>query len=142
METVVKQHGLDIEALMSARLPMSAAAQVGEAASSLVAGKIIHFIVLHYILNSRSSSSYLAGYFYILQIECVITGSSQRPGITRDSKANLLGNEMVKPDAYASSSAVSGPSGSGHGIYQASAPHISGKHKEFVFSLASMADQS
>ncbi|PHU03243.1 hypothetical protein BC332_28494 [Capsicum chinense] len=90
METVVKQHGLDIEALMSARLPMSAAAQVGEAASSLVAG------------------------------------SSQRPGITRDSKANLLGNEMVKPDAYASSSAVSGPSGSGHGIYQASAPHISG----------------
>ncbi|KAL3354169.1 hypothetical protein AABB24_018693, partial [Solanum stoloniferum] len=79
METVVKQHGLDIEALMSSRLPVSAATQAGEAASSQVAG------------------------------------SSQRPGVTRDSKANFLGNEMV-----------SGPSGSGHGIYQASAPHISG----------------
>lgn len=41
METVVKQHGLDIEALMSSRLPMSAGVQVGEAASSQVAGKMI-----------------------------------------------------------------------------------------------------
>lgn len=41
METVVKQHGLDIEALMSSRLPVPAAAQVGEAASSQVAGKMI-----------------------------------------------------------------------------------------------------
>ncbi|KAK4370330.1 hypothetical protein RND71_009805 [Anisodus tanguticus] len=90
METVVKQHGLDIEALMSSRLPMSGGAQVGEAALSQVAG------------------------------------SSQRAGVTRETKENLLGNEMVKPDAYASSSAVSGPSGTGHGIYQASAPHISG----------------
>lgn len=41
METVVKQHGLDIEALMSSRLPVSAVAQAGEAASSQVAGRMI-----------------------------------------------------------------------------------------------------
>lgn len=68
-------------------------------------------------------------FFHILRVESVIAGSSQRAGVTRESKANLLGNEMVKPDAYASNSAVSGPSGSGHGIYQASAPHIGGKCK-------------
>nr|GMD72726.1 chromatin structure-remodeling complex protein syd [Ipomoea batatas] len=83
METVVKQNNLDIEALMSSRLPSNAGMQVGD-----------------------SSSSQLAG-------------SSQRAGITRDSKAALSGTEIVKPDAFSSSRPPSG-----HGIYQGSAANI------------------
>lgn len=70
---------------------------------------------------------------FILNESSVIAGSSQRPGVTRDSKANFLGNEMG-----------SGPSGSGHGVYQASAPHISGKYNDLSANLqvASMANHS
>ncbi|OIT23927.1 PREDICTED: uncharacterized protein LOC109216468 isoform X2 [Nicotiana attenuata] len=100
VETLVKQHGLDIEALTSSRLPMTVGAQVGEVAPSQVAG------------------------------------SFQRVEVTRDMTVNFLGNEnmtvnflgneMVKADVYASNGAVSGSSGSGHGIYRASGTHISG----------------
>ncbi|CDP22046.1 unnamed protein product [Coffea canephora] len=38
METVIKQNGLDIEALMSSRLPLAAGPQAGESGSSHVAG--------------------------------------------------------------------------------------------------------
>lgn len=41
METLVKQHSLDIEALASSHLPMTVGAQVGEVATSQVAGKTI-----------------------------------------------------------------------------------------------------
>nr|GMD60618.1 chromatin structure-remodeling complex protein SYD [Ipomoea batatas] len=98
METVVKQNNLDIEALMSSRLPSNAGMQVGD-----------------------SSSSQLAG-------------SSQRAGITRDSKAALSGTEIVKPDAFSSSRPPSG-----HGIYQGSATNINAdknqKENEDVASI-------
>ncbi|KAL6502690.1 hypothetical protein OROHE_024343 [Orobanche hederae] len=38
METVIKEHNLDIETLMSSRLPMAAGTQVGETASQQLAG--------------------------------------------------------------------------------------------------------
>ncbi|XP_033509396.1 uncharacterized protein [Nicotiana tomentosiformis] len=90
METIVKQHGLDIEALTSSRHPVTVGAQVGEVALSQVAGSL------------------------------------QRVEVTRNMTVNFLGNEMVKADVYASNGAVSGSSGSGHGIYRASGIHISG----------------
>ena len=39
METVINQHGLDIEALMSSRTPMTGGAQAGDSATSQFAGK-------------------------------------------------------------------------------------------------------
>ncbi|XP_016440589.2 uncharacterized protein LOC107766340 isoform X1 [Nicotiana tabacum] len=90
VETLVKQHSLDIEALASSHLPMTVGAQVGEVATSQVAGSL------------------------------------QRVEVTRNMTVNFLGNEMVKADVYASNSAVSGSSGSGHGIYRVSGTHISG----------------
>ncbi|KAL6496844.1 hypothetical protein OROGR_028773 [Orobanche gracilis] len=38
METVIKEHNLDIETLMSSRLPMAVGTQVGETASQQLAG--------------------------------------------------------------------------------------------------------
>lgn len=58
----------------------------------------------------------------------VSAGSLQRVEVTRNMTVNFLGNEMVKADVYASNGAVSGSSGSGHGIYRASGIHISGKY--------------
>lgn len=40
METVIKQHNLDIEALMSSRLPLAGGTQVGDSTSLQLAGKI------------------------------------------------------------------------------------------------------
>ncbi|XP_016440593.2 uncharacterized protein LOC107766340 isoform X4 [Nicotiana tabacum] len=93
VETLVKQHSLDIEALASSHLPMTVGAQVGEVATSQVAGSL------------------------------------QRVEVTRNMTVNFLGNEMVKADVYASNSAVSGSSGSGHGIYRVSGTHISGQYQ-------------
>lgn len=56
-------------------------------------------------------------------MKTVTAGSSQRAGITRDSKAALSGTEIVKPDAFSSSRPPSG-----HGIYQGSAANINGKY--------------
>lgn len=76
--------------------------------------------------------------FHISQVMSVSAGSLQRVEVTRDmtvnflgnenTTVNFLGNEMVKADVYASNSAVSGSSGSGHGIYRVSGTHISGKY--------------
>lgn len=58
METVIKEHNLDIETLMSSRLPMSAGTQVGETASQQLAGKIFMFFAterrLHYVIKSTN----------------------------------------------------------------------------------------
>ena len=39
METVINQHGLDIEALRSSRLPLTSGAQMGDSSTAQYAGK-------------------------------------------------------------------------------------------------------
>lgn len=39
METVINQHGLDIDALISSRIPLTTGTQVGDSASSQFGGK-------------------------------------------------------------------------------------------------------
>lgn len=41
METVINQHGLDIEALKSSRLPLSGGTQVGDSSAARLAGKCL-----------------------------------------------------------------------------------------------------
>lgn len=44
METVIKEHNIDIETLMSSRLPLAAGAQDGDTGSQQLAGNIFMFI--------------------------------------------------------------------------------------------------
>ena len=41
METVINQHGLDIEALKSSRLPPSSGTHVGDSSASRLGGKYV-----------------------------------------------------------------------------------------------------
>lgn len=42
METVIDQHGLDIEALKLSRLPLTSGNQMGDSASAQFAGKMLY----------------------------------------------------------------------------------------------------
>lgn len=44
METVIKEHNLDIETLMSSRLPMASGTQIGDSASQQLTGTIFIFL--------------------------------------------------------------------------------------------------
>lgn len=41
METVINRHGLDIEALMSSRQPLTSGTQAGDSSLSQIAGTVI-----------------------------------------------------------------------------------------------------
>lgn len=46
METVINQHGLDIEALKSSRLPMAAGTQTGDSATTQFGGMLFFVNIL------------------------------------------------------------------------------------------------
>lgn len=45
METVINQHGLDIDALTSSRIPLTTGTQVADSASSQFAGMDTHVFI-------------------------------------------------------------------------------------------------
>ena len=46
METVINQHGLDIEALRASRLPLTGGTQMGDSTTAQYAGTMIFYLVL------------------------------------------------------------------------------------------------
>ncbi|XP_019163693.1 PREDICTED: chromatin structure-remodeling complex protein SYD isoform X2 [Ipomoea nil] len=102
METVVKQNNLDIEALMSSRLPSNAGMQVGDSSSSQLAGSLQRAGI------TRDSKAALSG----AEIIKPDAFSSSRPpsghGIYQGSAANINASKIhgVLPSASNSSQPV------------------------------------
>ncbi|GFS38058.1 P-loop containing nucleoside triphosphate hydrolases superfamily protein [Actinidia rufa] len=72
MEIVINQHGLDVEALNSSRLPLTGGTHMGDSSSTHFAGDIVN------------------------------TGSSQAAEIERDSKQGIAANEGLGLECFAS----------------------------------------
>jgi hypothetical protein len=51
METVINQHGLDIEALKLSRLPLTGGNQIGDSASAQFPGKLLLLVKLGLMLK-------------------------------------------------------------------------------------------
>lgn len=117
METVIKEHNLDIESLMSSRLPLAAGAQIGDSTSQQLAGIVLILFTIK-MIYTKLPMVYCGLYIYDCYYN-VTSVSSQLVGASTESKS---GNETCTPEAYAS---TRGPTG-GQDTYQGSAAHITG----------------
>lgn len=125
METVIKEHSLDIESLMSSRLPLASGAQIGDSTSQQLAGKILFLFTIKKASYQWCTaieycclySDHIYDYYYVTSV------SSQRVGASTESKS---GNEIGTPEAYASTRAPTGSGSGGQDTYQGSVAHITG----------------
>ncbi|KAF7120098.1 hypothetical protein RHSIM_Rhsim13G0223800 [Rhododendron simsii] len=123
METVINEHGLDIDALKSSRGPLTGGTHMGDSSSAQFAGKYIPTQLL-----------LLVAYLSVHRDEVVLTnkggdianaGSSQTAAMVNDSKLGMAEYERTNPQA--SSRPPVGPSAAGHDIYQGSVSHPGSK---------------
>lgn len=129
METVINQHGLDIEALKSSRLPSSGGTHVGDSSAARLAGMYLNKCLLYSWLKMPFSNASISGCHFkplLKRGKIFYVGSSSAAGVAKDTQAGLAENEMAKIDAFASSRPPVGPSSAGHDIYQGSVSHKSG----------------
>lgn len=107
METVINQHGLDIEALKSSRLPLTGGPQIGSYIRA-------HFeeITLIVLYLKLSCHYYCYYYFYV--------GPSQAAGVAKDSRVGLAENEMAKMEPFAANRPPIAPSSGALDYYQGS----------------------
>lgn len=128
METVINQHGLDMDALKSSRVPLTGGSQTVDSTSGQYAGKFL-LIKLH--LASHGKSVYRCVLVIAWNPELTICngtlypGSSQAVGVPKDPKAGLVQNEMSKIDPFSSIRPPVGPSITGHEYYQGAGTHRS-----------------
>lgn len=121
MDTVVNQHGLDVEALKSSCLPHAGGTQTEDSGSAHLAG--ISFLssvsverFVYYVENLV--------WFFFLCVKILAslwnTGSSQVVGVSNEGKANLVENEMSKYDAFTSGRQLGGSNSASQTFYQGS----------------------
>ncbi|XP_043710846.1 chromatin structure-remodeling complex protein SYD-like isoform X2 [Telopea speciosissima] len=128
METVIKQNGLDIEALKSSRLPMTGGTQMGDSgvARSVDKDKLDQSSLGP---SDISLGAWHAGSSGKIKDD-VYGGSSQGIGVLKESKAGFPENEMGRLEAIVPNRPSADPSRAenvGHDAYQGSASQRSGK---------------
>lgn len=105
METVINQHGLDIEVLKSSRLPLTGGSQIGNYACLHISERM--FVMV----------------FQRFSCHCLVIcagSSSQTVGVANDSRVGLADNEMSKMDPLASGRPPIAPTGGPPDYYQGS----------------------
>lgn len=112
METVINQHGLDIEALKSSRLPLTGGAQIG---SCITLGSEERIMIIPYHRFS---------YHYCY---CFCIGPSQAVGVPKDSRVSLAEHDMAKMETFGSNRPPVAPSSATPDYYQGSVAQRSGQ---------------
>ncbi|XP_010247117.1 PREDICTED: chromatin structure-remodeling complex protein SYD isoform X2 [Nelumbo nucifera] len=134
METVINQHGIDIEALKSSRLPLAGGTQIGDPGNSKVMEKETtdntpSIGASDVSFRSGTSSAWHPGSSSKTK-EVVYGGSSQGVGALKDSKTSLVDNEIPKHEATILNRPPVGPSrmeNVGHDLHQGSLSQRSAK---------------
>lgn len=105
METVINQHGLDIEALKSSRLPLTGGAQIGSYVTMGSKGRIV-------IIPYHSS--------HIVFVIVFCIGPSQAVGAPKESRVGLAEHDISKMEPFASNRPPVGPGSGAPEYYQGS----------------------
>lgn len=119
METVISQHGLDIEALKSSRHSLSTSPQMGDCTTSQHTGRNLLYICLfeEFLHHSKSFNQLWMWLFF--------AESFQAAGMSTSTNTGMAEQDMSKSSTLASGKAVVGPSSGGHEYYQGSLTHRS-----------------
>lgn len=122
METVINEHGLDIDALKSSRGPLTGGTHMGDSSSAQFAGT---YILAQLLPLVDQLSVHRDEVILINKGDIANAGSSQTVAIANDSKSGMPDYERANPQA--SSRPPVGPSAPGHDIYQGSVSHAGSK---------------
>lgn len=121
MDTVVNQHGLDIEALKSSCLPHAGGTQTEDSGSAHLAGisfSPLFQLIFLFIMWKIWFGSF---FFYVKLLASMWnTGSSQAVGVSNEGKASLVENEMSKYDTFTSGRQLGGSNSASQTFYQGS----------------------
>ncbi|KAF5187197.1 chromatin structure-remodeling complex protein SYD isoform X2, partial [Thalictrum thalictroides] len=126
METVINQHGLDIEVLKSARLPLPGMPQIGDPSGARSMDKIAHDNSTQVGSSNMPFGGTQVGPWYTgpsgKAKEDVVEGSVQNARTFTDGKQGSYGNEMTRHDPINPNRPPMGPSrgDSSRDIYQSS----------------------